>query len=191
MKMWWHYPNFVETDERTEVEFTSMEEFYTIPRIVELSQNEGFSRWSISDGYLMAEYTDESFWVIANRLDAAARNLLSEHLPKWVMPVRKEAELINRQLPARVVHSETSELGEYIVEARAVNDRLEYRYFGKDEWTPKPANSGLSYVRLGKLEQDAEDAAEKEARDKSLDAASKRLEEQRKLMKLSLSSRET
>jgi hypothetical protein len=199
MKMWWHYPNFVETNERTMVKFTSMEEFYAIPRIIELAQGEGFSRWSISDDCLMMECNDESFWVIAHRLDRPAKRLLGMHLPKWVMPgmhlpkwvmpVNKEAELINRQLPYRVLDLQTLEKGKYIVEARAVGDLLEYRYFGETDWSPKPPNSGLSHERLGKLEQEAEDAAAKKARQESDSASSSRLEAQRQLMKLSLPNR--
>jgi hypothetical protein len=152
MKLTWHVPNFVDAEVET-VEFSTVEEFYALPDIARKSASPGFIRWSISDTLLMAEYQDESFWAIAN---LSRKAITALNLPKWKMPLRKRAELINKQKPARLFYPDEElvydkegwhyRYSRFIEEARVVNDQLEFRFEGGTDWVSvNPDSLNISY----------------------------------------------
>lgn len=86
MNLTWHYPAYFDTDQRTTVEFATVEEFYALPRIVRLSAapkqftDEEFLRWSVSGILLMWEGKGGGHWVIAYLSSDAVTAL---NLPEW------------------------------------------------------------------------------------------------------------
>jgi len=140
-KLTWHVPNFCDGDGES-VEFETVEEFYAIPEITEDQQRSAFVRWSYSDPHLMVELNDGSFWVVA-KLSRGANKILN--LPKWKMPLKDRAELINKQKPSRlfdpdeVVNDEGDwhyKYSKFIAEARVTGDQLELRFEDESEWVP-------------------------------------------------------
>jgi hypothetical protein len=84
MKLRWHFPGYIDVDDedRKEIEFQRVEEFYILPRIVDLSRSAKFSRWSVSEECLMMEcgFWARNDWVFAYLSEDAIAAL---NLPRW------------------------------------------------------------------------------------------------------------
>jgi len=99
MKIRQHIPHFVDTNNKQNVEFKTLEELINIPWVKDWSLEKKFSRFSIDidndnkskipSAMLMAEFNNGKIWWVVGRISNLEPTL---NLPKWI-PIMKEKPL--------------------------------------------------------------------------------------------------